>query len=123
MQKIKTKIDTIDEGDSEMNDEQWDRVIDQIDAKFGIKDKGVEKVERTKTEWFIFEHPSGEIKIERVSRPIIIEEKRIYTKRPGTQATVEPVYSDTEFSHRVNLYVREGDTWRPVDFKAGMSLF
>ena len=56
-----------------MNDEQWERVIDQIDAKFGIKDKGVGKVERTKTEWFIFEHPSGEIKIERVSRPIIVE--------------------------------------------------
>ncbi|MFQ5574897.1 MAG: hypothetical protein ACE5E0_04665 [Terriglobia bacterium] len=106
-----------------MNDEQWDRVVDKIDETYGIERKNVDKVDRTTTESFVFVHPSGEIKIERITRPLVVDEKRFYTKRAGTEADVEYVYSDTEFTHRVNLYIRDGTSWRQIDFKGGTGLF
>lgn len=106
-----------------MNDEQWDSVVDKIDMACGVKDKGVEKEDRITREWILFDHPRGEMRLERTIRPKLIEEKAHYTKRTNTEAYVEKIYSETEFIKTEKLYIKRGHDWKEIDFKSGISVF
>ncbi|MBI3948711.1 MAG: hypothetical protein HY321_22565 [Armatimonadetes bacterium] len=101
-----------------MDDERWETLIDLIDDRFGI-----EKTEKTKTtredgspEWResnTFVRNGTRFKIERVTRPKVLDVKTFYARRHGGSRT-EAVYSETERSHTVRLYQWQNG-WEEVD--------
>lgn len=103
-----------------MNDETWEELLYKISLKSKLKrDVRTEEEGRATTETVVFDVGAGEMKLERVSRPIVIDKKMRYSKRIGGDTSTEYVYSETEKSHRVTLYrwSDEESDWVEVDFR------
>lgn len=101
-----------------MDDERWESLVDKIDERFGI-----EKTEKFETrredgslEWHeanTFVKDGIRYKLERITRPKVLDVKTYYARRRGGSRT-EAVYSPTERTHTVRLYQwRNG--WEEID--------
>ncbi len=110
-----------------MNDERWGDLLDNLEERFGeigktsehraheddVGNKTDELVERVE-----FNSPLGHLRIERVSRPKVLDRKAHYHKGAGV-AKVEYVTSETEKSHKLNVYKKdEAGEWQPLDLPA-----
>lgn len=89
-----------------MNPEKWQEIKDKIKEKFTISQQFNEHDEerREDKEIIIFEGPIGKIKLEYITRPVILDKKTIYSRRIGSQVEVEYVYSDDEYTHSLKIY-------------------
>ena len=104
-----------------MDDERWESLVDLIDDRFGI-----DKTEKTETKRFdgspewresvTFERQGTRMRLERTSRPRVLDVKTFYAKRKGGSRE-EVTYSQTERSHSVRLYEYE-DGWQEVELSA-----
>lgn len=93
-----------------MIDDRWFDLIDAIETKFKIIERKKEDIidkesgkPRGDVEFLIFMGPAGKMKVERVSRFAILSEKVLY-HRHAKGSQIERTYSDTEKTHKVNLY-------------------
>lgn len=103
-----------------MNDEKWADIVNLIDQKFEVLDKTREEssigddFEEDKAKEVVenvfFVGPMGKMKVQRITRPIIIDKKSHYTKRMGTSAKTETIYSKNEFSHKFKAF-----KWDSID--------
>lgn len=107
-----------------MNDERWEELLYKISLKCGSVEHKVETQDegRTTIEKVLFDVGAGAMKLERVSRPIIVDKKTRYSKRIGGDTSTEYVYSETDKSYRVTLYRwdDEESAWVEVDFRKTM---
>lgn len=101
-----------------MGDKAWDRIVDAIDAKFGVASHGrttrpvADAPELTeKVAWIIFERDGSSFKLERVEGPAIIDRKTVGARRAGASTHFENVYDPNETSFRTNLFEKVGDEW------------
>jgi hypothetical protein len=103
-----------------VNDEKWYSLLDDLEDKLEFESRGEQPAPGGATvEWVTFRGPRGLMKLERISRPIVLDRKVRYSKRMGQDAEEELVLSDSEKSYRVSLYAwREGGGWEEVDFRA-----
>lgn len=108
-----------------LNDEQWGDLKDKVFEKFLDADSSIDLEEaeddighkyNVRTENLIFSTPMGELKIERVSRPKILDKKAHYHKGSGG-AKVEFVFSEDEKTHTVSIFKKDTVTgeWLPFD--------
>jgi len=108
-----------------MNDEKWENLIDRIDDLFGIKsynksdvyvetDDGKKKKHGLK-EVVIFHGRQGEMMLERVSKPLIVDKKVYYSGRKS-ESRVEYIYSEKDFTHKVTAYLLKDNQWQEIDF-------
>lgn len=108
-----------------MNDEKWLDLLDMIDEKFGVEKKDKEsftfaddvghEYEGT-VDSIYFNAPFGKIKIERVSKPLVVDKKLHYNRTAGTGAKIEYKMSDTEKTHKTTAYkLNEGGEWEELD--------
>jgi hypothetical protein len=104
------------------DDKAWDRIVDAIDTKFGLKDHGRSKrsVEDAQefTEYLsfvVFERDGERYKLERVQGPAIIDRKTIGARRAGATVRMQNVYDPEETSFRTNLYREEAGEWVSID--------
>jgi hypothetical protein len=104
-----------------MNDERWDELLYKIGLKSGPLDVKTDTQDegRTKIETVVFETAMGRLKLQRTSRPVVLERKTRYSKRIGGATDEEYVYSETEKSYRVVLYRwnEEESSWDEVDIR------
>lgn len=107
-----------------MNDERWEELIYKISTKAGHLERDVQTQDdgRTTVETVVFDVGAGKMKLQRVSRPIVVDKKMRYSKRIGGDVTPEYVYSETEKTHRVTFYRWNEDesAWEEVDFRKAM---
>jgi len=107
-----------------VNDEKWERLIDNIDSKFGIEsfkkedvyrvtDNGEKKKHGFK-EVVIFNGIKGKMKVERISKPALLD-KKVYYSGKKSDSRVEYVYSD-QLIHKVVGYKWNGKDWEEIDF-------
>jgi len=89
-----------------MNDEKWEVLVTQIERKLKVLEKKVTTADegRTKIETVVFQGPEGRMKLERISKPLVVDKKVHYSRRIGSQSSVEYVYSPTNKVHRVQLF-------------------
>ena len=89
-----------------MHDERWEELVNQIELKLKIYEKKSVTAPdgKTKTETIIFLGPEGKMKLERISKPLVVDKKMHYSKRIGSAPSVEYVYSPTERVQRVQLF-------------------
>ncbi|PIR92183.1 hypothetical protein COU01_03050 [Candidatus Falkowbacteria bacterium CG10_big_fil_rev_8_21_14_0_10_44_15] len=106
-----------------MTQEKWQNIISLIKDQFPIEDEGKEEFDppqatqaggqgdapNGQVEFIIFQGPLGRMKLEYTTKPVILDKKTIGSKRIGSEATVQYVYSDTEFSHAFKAYKWDAD--------------
>ena len=89
-----------------MDDERWEELVSRIELKLKICEKKslTGSDGRTKIETIIFLGPEGKMKLERKSKPLVLDKKMHYSRRIGSALSVEYVYSPTEKVQRVQLF-------------------
>ncbi|MEK7606700.1 MAG: hypothetical protein AAB444_00670 [Patescibacteria group bacterium] len=102
-----------------MTDDRWREVVDKVKAQFQVRDEGrreIEDIPRAFAEYIIFETPQGEIKLERVTSPVVLDKKTIYSKLAGSASRVEYTYSDTEMFSKLRVFkwVESRDEWEEM---------
>ena len=107
-----------------MNQAAWERLVDLVDVKFGITEHGKEtqplednaRLSQT-IDFVCFTRDGGEYRLERISRPAVIEQKSIYHRAAGSQVRHENVYDAEQLAHRVNLLLKRGSDWEKIDLE------
>lgn len=104
------------------DDAAWDRIMDAIDAKFGISEHGrgkrplTDAHEYEETFQFItFERSGQRLRLERTTGPAIIDRKTIGARRAGATITYQNVYDPSATSHKTHLYRFEAGDWLELD--------
>ncbi len=110
-----------------MNDEKWEDIIFNIDQKFGIESQDTEDLEienslgkkdkKGKKEIVIFNADSGKMKLERITKPLILDKKVHYKKTKAQSGQVEYILSDTEKTHKVLAYKwnNQEENWEEIN--------
>lgn len=102
--------------------EKWENVVGNIKDNFTINDEGKSHIDEeggVDIEFIEFEGPLGLMRLEFISRPVVLDKKTIYSRRIGSDTKVDYVYSETEKSHKLIIYKwddNEND-WLEVDDK------
>jgi hypothetical protein len=103
-------------------DHAWDRIVDAIEAKFGLKDHGrhtravADAKDLTEhVSFVVFERAGERFKLERVVGPAIIDRKTIGARRAGASVQYVNVYDPDETSMRTNLFREDGGEWTQID--------
>jgi hypothetical protein len=100
-----------------MNDEKWGEVLDRVKEKFTIVDEGqaqLDDIPRAWTEFVIFDSPMGRLKLERTTKPRVIDKKTFGGSKYGAGAGVEYIYSDTEQVHTLQAFREVAGEWQPI---------
>ncbi len=102
-----------------MNDDKWFDVVDRVKEKFEILESEKRELDPGpgSIEFIVFQGPLGKVKLERISKPLVLDTKTLGSKRMGSQASVEFIYSDTEKSQTFNAYLwnEAADDWKKID--------
>ena len=112
-----------------MTDEKWQQVIGQIKDNFELIDQRTEDLPEDEgpgsVEIVEFNGPLGKMKLERTSRPLVLDKKTIGSRRIGSDTTVEYVYSDTEKVHKFIAYRfdENNQNWVEMEMEKGNMVF
>ncbi|MFA5954740.1 MAG: hypothetical protein WC817_04350 [Patescibacteria group bacterium] len=100
-----------------MTDERWQDLIGKLQDEGKIESKVVEDLEdRPGTvERFIVTTPIGQVRLSRTSQPRKIGEKRIYSKRASSTATVENEYDETDIVHVFTIERQVSGEWQELN--------
>ncbi len=80
-----------------MTSEKWKNIIGNIKDNFNVLNEGSEHIEEeggVDIEYIEFSGPLGKIRLEYVSKPIVLDKKTTYSRRIGSETKVEYVYSN-----------------------------
>jgi hypothetical protein len=90
-----------------MTKDRWDSILANIKSNFKVVEENSYFQERDggiDVEMIVFEGPIGTMKLELLSKPLVIDKKVIYSNRIGSDAKVEYKYSDNEKSLKMKAY-------------------
>lgn len=100
--------------------EKWENLVGDIKDKFKVEDFGKEHSDNqggTDTEYIIFDSPLGRVKLEFITKPVVLDKKTIYSQRIGSESNVEYVYSEDEKTNRLIAYKwdENQNEWTEID--------
>ncbi len=106
-----------------MSPEKWENTINNIKDNFEVEEHGKQyenDMGGIDIEFIIFKGPLGRMKLEFISKPVVLDKKTTYSRRIGSEIKVDYIYSDTEKSHKMMAYKwDEGrDDWVEMDARA-----
>ena len=90
-----------------MRPEKWENLIGDIKDKFEVEEHDKEHLDEqggTDIEYIIFKGPLGRMKLEFITKPVILDKKTSYSRRIGSQVDIEYIYSEDEKTHRLTAY-------------------
>lgn len=84
---------------------------------FEVLSEDSEENEDVKMNQFVFNGPLGKIKLEFVTKPLVIGKKTHYSKRMGSSATVDYITSATEKVNTLFAFKwdQSKDDWSEID--------
>lgn len=105
-----------------MTKEKWREIIGNIKDNFKVEDEGKEHYEEgggIDVEYIIFNGPLGRMKLEFISKPVVLDKKTKYSRRIGSETAVEYVYSPDEKSRRLKAskWDEGSDVWVEMEAK------
>lgn len=112
-----------------MTDEKWQEVIAKIKDNFKLINHQTEEFDEgfglSSIEYVEFIGPLGKMRLERITKPLVIDKKTIGSKRIGSSATVEYIYSDTEKVHKFKAYRfnDKSQEWEEMETQKGEMIF
>jgi len=101
-----------------MSDDKWGELIDKIESKFTIIDRGREAIDdapNAYVEFVMFESPMGKMMLERTTKPRVVGEKSLGGSKHGAGNRIEKNYSDTETVHTLEAFKEIDGEWEPFD--------
>lgn len=103
-----------------MNEEKWQNILSMIEDKFEIIEKGQNLPENKgvdKVEFIIFIGPLGKMKLEYLTKPVVLRKKTLYSKRAGSETAVDYEYSNTEKFNELKAFKwdDQGDNWSEIE--------
>ncbi|MDD5039929.1 MAG: hypothetical protein PHY34_02155 [Patescibacteria group bacterium] len=103
-----------------MNDEKWQDIIAKAKDDCQVLEHVTEELPDGPgtIERIIFNGPMGKVRLERTTKPLVLDKKAIGSKRIGSSAHVEYVYSDTESVHTFKAYRWDEPTGTWVELNA-----
>ncbi len=109
-----------------MQDEKWQDIIGRVKDDFEVLEHETKELDSNpgSVEYIIFNGPLGKMKLERTTRPLVLDKKGLGSRRIGSQTKVEYIYSDTEETHTFKAYKwDEGqEDWVAMEAGAGLDL-
>ena len=90
-----------------MTIQKWQEVVGNIKDNFKVEESEKEHYEEeggVDVEYIIFNGPLGKMKLEFITRPVVLDRKTKYSNRVGAETVVEYVYSPDEKSHKLIVY-------------------
>ena len=105
-----------------MNIEKWQSILGNIKDNFDFQGEGQEHLDEDggiDIDFIEFKGPLGLMRLEFVSRPVVLDKKTTYSNRIGSETKVDYIYSPDEKSHRLNIFKwDEGiNDWQEMDSK------
>lgn len=103
-----------------MTKERWEDVVGNIKDSFEVEDEGKQHDDErggSDIEFIIFSGPLGRMKLEFVTRPVVLDKKTDYSKRIGSETKVSYIYSATEKNCRLTAYKwdEEREDWVEIE--------
>ena len=91
-----------------------------IKDNFQVEDEGSSHMEDdggVDIEYIVFKGPLGKIRLEFITRPVVLDKKTTYSKRIGSETKVDYIYSEDEKSSILNAYKWNEDKndWEKMD--------
>ena len=86
---------------------KWQEIVGNIKDNFKVEETGKERLEDeggAEIEYIIFNGPLGLMKLEFISRPVILDKKTKYSKRIGATTVIDYIYSPDEKFHKLKAY-------------------
>lgn len=102
--------------------EKWKDIMGNVKDNFKVEETGDHHIDEEggmDIEYIIFESPMGRVKLEFISKPVILDKKTTYSRRIGSETNVEYVYSEDERSHKLKAYKWDDsqDDWVEMEAK------
>ena len=110
-----------------MTYERWQDICESVKSKFKVQAEGQAPSEdgHGHVEFLEFNGPVGEIRLELAVRPRVKEVKTIYSKRMGSQSTVQYEYDESVHTLTLHAFRRvAGGDWEEINsstFAGGLS--
>jgi len=109
-----------------MQDEKWQDIVGRVQDDFEVLEYETKELDPGpgSVEYIIFNGPLGKMKLERVTRPLVLDKKGLGSKRIGSQTRVEYIYSETEKTHAFKVYKWSDDQedWVAIEAGAGFDV-
>ncbi|MFA5107487.1 MAG: hypothetical protein WC497_04140 [Patescibacteria group bacterium] len=108
-----------------MTDEKWQETKGKIKDTFDVLDERTEDLidEPGTAETIEFVGPLGRMRLERVTKPVVIGERAIGARRIGSQKTVQKEYSPDEKVHYIKAYKFDEATEEWVEIEIEPTLY
>ncbi len=106
-----------------MTVEKWKDIVGKIKDGFKVEDEGEEHFDEqggVDIEFIIFEGPLGKMRLEFVSRPVVMDKKTTYSNRIGSETKVDYIYSADERTMKLVAYKWDEDQDNWIEIEAGM---
>ena len=97
-----------------MTIERWEDILSNIKDNLKVIEHNKEHLEEeggVDIEYIIFEGPIGKMRLEFITRPLVLDKKVNYSNRIGSESKVDYIYSKDEKTHKFMAY-----KWKDVDW-------
>lgn len=110
-----------------MSPDKWQQIKTQIQNTFKevqFLNEKLEAPEVGEKEMILFDGPLGEMKLEYLIRPVVLDKRTHGSRRIGSVPEVEYVYSQDEFTHTMRAYKwdESQDDWLEINMKESFSI-
>ena len=110
-----------------MSPDKWKSIKGQILDNFKDTDETKEALEAPEVgerEILEFDGPLGRMRLEFITRPVVLDKVTHGSRRIGSEHGVEYIYSEDEFSHTLKAYKWDGgqNDWLEIDLKSSFNL-
>ncbi len=105
-----------------MSPEKWQNTLGNIKDNFEYENEFKEHLDEeggVDIESIEFQSPMGRIRLEHITKPVVLDKKTIYSKRIGSETKVDYIYSPDEKMHHLIAYKwdESQDGWEEIDAK------
>lgn len=102
--------------------EKWQDVVNKIKDNFLVEDSGKDYLDEAggvDIDYIIFNGPLGKIKLEYITKPVVLDKKTIYSSRIGSETKIDYVYSQDEKSSKLKVFKWDEaiNDWQEIDAK------
>jgi hypothetical protein len=90
-----------------MSPEKWQQLVGKIKDNFAVEENEklhLDEAGGTEVEYIIFKGPLGRMRLEFITKPLVIDKKTKYSNRLAAETVVEYVYSPNEKNYRLKAY-------------------
>ena len=100
-----------------MKNEKWDALCERLESQYPELNRYREKLEGEHAgsqEVLEFLGPVGQMRVVRVSKPMVESVDHHYSHRQGDTAKDKYNFSDTELTHKVHVYKEVDGEWEEM---------